>query len=569
MVIFNNMAAMSALNEMNRNNGKLGKMIKNVSSGMRINSAGDDAAGLSISEKMRVRIRALSQCNENSVKGQDLIDTASAAVDEQVNIMKQVKTIALRATDGTYTDKDRGTLQKEVSQLLDQSEDIANTTFNSIQLLNKRKLSKVTKYFDPNAPYRPNINNTPVLAQAANVPYTPQFGEYKDIGPSTNLYDASGNLISGLPAVGTQVATTSGGTLYNVVNNPFSNSLAYWVPGGSKSITELNLSGLNAAIGGNVPSGLDGLGFSFDCGGCNQFVTVMLDADTFNTTLYQGKTDQDPMCYVIGVRGVSGGANFEKDLAETIFNGINAATEGRKGKSLPSNTDTFTTVATRHDIQLKYYAATGKIAITKDGPEITLMNGNMGAMRETNGFRPEQDLYLQTGDRGSQNTKITLPNTTLSILFPASEKLWDIEPEEKDYPTEWPKGYDALSDAEKRTKWKNEVWQYPSRMVNLDVNYCVSSRERANRFLGDVDQAIKYLLNANTTLGAQSNRLDYTEDNIVVMHENTTAAESVLRDADMAKSVVEHAKYNLLTQASQSMLAQANQMPQGVLSLLQ
>ena len=137
MVIFNNMAAMSALNETNRNNNKLGKVVKQAASGMRINSAGDDASGYSISEKMRVKIRALGQCKENSAKGQDLIDTASAAIDEQVNIMKQVKTIALKATDGTYTDSDRRILQKELSQLLDASEDIANTQFNGISLLNQ------------------------------------------------------------------------------------------------------------------------------------------------------------------------------------------------------------------------------------------------------------------------------------------------------------------------------------------------------------------------------------------------------------------------------------------------
>ena len=98
---------------------------------------------------------------------------------------------------------------------------------------------------------------------------------------------------------------------------------------------------------------------------------------------------------------------------------------------------------------------------------------------------------------------------------------------------------------------------------------CQQQGERANDFLADVDQAIKYLLNANTTLGAESSRLDYTQDNIVVMQENTTAAESVQRDADIAKVAMEQAKYNFLQQASQSMLAQANQTPNGVLSLLQ
>ena len=196
MVIFNNMAAMSALNETNRNTSKLGKVIKQAASGMRINSAGDDASGYSISERMRIKIRALRQCKENSAKGQDLIDTALAAVDEQVNIMKQVKTIALRATDSIYTDSDRKNLQKELSQLLDQSEDISHTQFNGISLLDQKTINHVTKWFDSDVPYRPNVNNTPVIAQAAAANYDVPEGSYVDIlmpayDPNTAVEDSS------------------------------------------------------------------------------------------------------------------------------------------------------------------------------------------------------------------------------------------------------------------------------------------------------------------------------------------------------------------------------------------
>ena len=200
---------------------------------------------------------------------------------------------------------------------------------------------------------------------------------------------------------------------------------------------------------------------------------------------------------------------------------------------------------------------------------MVLMNGIMGEIKYDIGFKPEQKMYLQTEDKGSQNTKIYLQNTTNAMLFPKTSDSWDIDPKNEDYPDEWPKGYEDLSDAEKRKKWKNEVWRYPDQRVTLDLDNCVSNRENAEKFLDNVDQAIKYLLDVSTTLGAQSSRLDYTQDNLVVMQENTTAAESVQRDADMAKVAMEQAKYNLLQQASQSMLAQANQTPNGVLSLLQ
>lgn len=647
MVIFNNMAAMSALNETNRNNNKLGKVVKQAASGMRINSAGDDASGYSISERMRVKIRALGQCKENSAKGQDLIDTASAAVDQQVNIMKQVKTIALRATDSTYTDADRGNLQKELSQLLDQSEDIANTQFNGISLLNQKMVSETIKWFDADAPYKVNKNNIPVLKQAASGDYYVPQGEYVEITHSSVLYEhrnTPGMLLTVMPAAGYLVYDAAGtvhtvyqdssgcyrfdndsgaqievhgvanppgssnvgtstnvydgilpqiaspdtrlqvgdivsdtpyypGKSYQVVTNPFTGKLSYFNTDTFNDysyITEVDLSDLRNAIA-NVPEDLDGLGFSFDCGGCDQFVTIAFDASTSASNLYEGESrNPHPLCYVIGVKDVDD-TDFEKSLGEIIFNGVNAVTQGAKGNSLPSSTDTSTTLADRHTIKLNYYADTGKLSITKKDSNLALImkNGLMGEMKEDVGYKPEQNLYLHTDDKSSRNVKISLPNTTLSMLFPAASSCWDIDPKEVDYPEEWPKGYDTLSDAEKKAKWKEEVWQYPNRKVKLDVDQCVSNRERANDFLADVDQAIKYLLNANTTLGAESSRLDYTQDNIVVMQENTTAAESVQRDADIAKVAMEQAKYNFLQQASQSMLAQANQTPNGVLSLLQ
>lgn len=660
MVIFNNMAAMSALNENNRNTGKLGKVIKQASSGMRINSAGDDASGYSISEKMRVKIRALGQCKENSAKGQDLIDTASAAIDEQVNIMKQVKTIALKATDGTYTDSDRRILQKELSQMLDQSEDIANTQFNGISLLNQSMVSRSKKWFDADAPYRVNRNNIPVLAQAASGDYPVRQGVYVEVTSSSTLFDASittpGGVLTTQPIGGTVVFdaaknshtvyqdtvnnklyldsatgheialdgtsrlvdTTDGSYIYDgklppltapfaagmqvstsyvypPINNftievdkykssPGNDVLTYFDPSVSvpyNSITELDLSSLSAHVA-NVPQDLDGLGFSFDCGGCDQFVTIMFDASTGDSKLYEGNSgNPPPLCYVIGVENVTTVPSLEKSLGQAIFNGVNEATKWTKGTSLPSSSDTSTTITNDHNIQLNYYAASGKISITKSGPRMTMKNGLMGEMKEDVFYKPEQNLYLQTDTKGSFHTKISLPNTTLSMLFADSSAHWDIEPEESDYPDKWPSEYDFpdtwqdqyssadVTEAQKRERWEDEIWKYPNHKVDLDVDNCVSTIDKANEFLAGVDQAIKYLLNANTTLGAESRRLDYTQDNIVVMQENTTAAESVQRDADMAKTMMEYAKYNLLQQASQSMLAQANQTPNGVLSLLQ
>jgi flagellin-like hook-associated protein FlgL len=97
----------------------------------------------------------------------------------------------------------------------------------------------------------------------------------------------------------------------------------------------------------------------------------------------------------------------------------------------------------------------------------------------------------------------------------------------------------------------------------------VDTREKASAFLDNVHQAIKYLLYSNTTLGAQSNRLNYTSANLVNTVENTQASESTIRDADMAKEMTSYVKSNVLAQSAQAMLAQANQNSSSVLSLLQ
>ena len=159
-------------------------------------------------------------------------------------------------------------------------------------------------------------------------------------------------------------------------------------------------------------------------------------------------------------------------------------------------------------------------------------------------------------------------------MFPTDDSTWDIEPTKEDYPNPWPNGYDedrtwpaawgedylksaSLEDKRKRL-WREETWPYPVKGA-ISTATCVSTREKAVKFISSLDQALKYLTNAATTLGVQEVRLNYMNDNIVTSHENTTAAESVIRDADMASEMTNYTKYNVLMQSAQSMLSQSNQ----------
>ena len=116
MVVKNNMSAISTLNTLNKNSSALSNSLKKVSSGMKINSAADDASGYAISERMRVQIRGLDQANQNTQNGTSMMKVAEGAVSSTVDILKTLKEKVINAANDTNTDSDRATIQKELDQ---------------------------------------------------------------------------------------------------------------------------------------------------------------------------------------------------------------------------------------------------------------------------------------------------------------------------------------------------------------------------------------------------------------------------------------------------------------------
>ena len=139
MVFKNNMQAVNTLNTLNKNQSELSKSLQKVSSGMKINSAGDDASGMAISERMRVQVRALDQDNDNTMNGSALLRTAEGAVQSTIEILKTLKEKAINAANDTNTDEDRRLIQKEVDRLIDQIDDNALTTYNGKYLVDGSK----------------------------------------------------------------------------------------------------------------------------------------------------------------------------------------------------------------------------------------------------------------------------------------------------------------------------------------------------------------------------------------------------------------------------------------------
>lgn len=163
MSIYNNLTAMSALHENNRNEKSLAKMLKRAASGMKINSAGDDASGYAISEKMRVKLRALEQNDRNVKNGASMLRTASGAVQEQTNLLKTIKQKVIDASNDTNTDQDREVIQKEIDHCYSQMADIVyDTEFNGEKILLGNSVAEVVSSWE--------VLNNAMLADNSDIP---------------------------------------------------------------------------------------------------------------------------------------------------------------------------------------------------------------------------------------------------------------------------------------------------------------------------------------------------------------------------------------------------------------
>lgn len=189
MSIYNNLAAMSALHENNRNEKNLSKILKQAASGMKINSAGDEASGYAISEKMRIKLRALDQNDRNVKNGSSMLKVASGAVQEQTNLLKTIKQKVIDASNDTNNDHDREVIQKEIDQYYSQMQDIVyDTEFNGEKILMGNAVSEVVSSWEKkDIPTLADDSEIPGLLPDANeASLDGQQGPFATFGKSTD-----------------------------------------------------------------------------------------------------------------------------------------------------------------------------------------------------------------------------------------------------------------------------------------------------------------------------------------------------------------------------------------------
>ena len=438
MVVKNNMSAVNTLNILNRNQSALAKSLQKVSSGMKINDAGDDASGYAISERMRVQIRSLDQDKQNTQNGNSMMKTAEGAVASTVEILKTLKEKAINAANDTNTDEDRRTIQKEINQMVDQIDDNALATYN---------------------------------------------GKY--------LVDGSRN------SIGTATCTT-------LTNNALSTASAW-----ASVLTDLQ-SRQNESL--NIQS-TDNVTVSYVRQGRTYTTTFSVGnqtlADIIGKTAFNG-TDSVKGSSMVG--GTTAGAWIGLDKAgNSVYTADNktALSINAAGAGTTFQVSAFTIGITDNTGALRKTANTA------------LDNFNERIRAENKS--EDNALVLQTGVKANQAIKVSMTDMRSLALGM--------------------KGTDGSV-------------------------ISVQTQDKANAAINSIDSALQKALDEQANIGAVQTRLRYTASNLTTQSENVQNSESTIRDADMAKEMTEYTKNNVLLQAAQSMLAQANQNSSAVLSLL-
>jgi flagellin len=515
MRIYNNVNAVNAQRNLSITGFALAKSIEKLSSGLRINRAADDAAGLSISEKLRAQIRGVMQAMRNAQDGVSMIQTAEGALNEVHSMLQRMRELAVQAANDTLTLEDRRAINSELQNLQQEINAIANrTTFNGKSLL------------------------TGSLATSVHSSST--FAVGSRVGSEGQVTDIT---INGTLADGT----------YTFAYDEATNTLSVTGPGSYAADVVLSLDDLAVPTTFTVD---DGSGNGFTLQVTNTFRTV----DQLGRALAGRSIEVDS-------GNVAATSDLRGDPDTTIRTALAHVSAIDVSGALAGDTYTFSYNQTAQAITLTR-GSDGAVqtinigsgyAPVPAGGRFTLNFEALGvriSFETTTGLNTPDDigfgldLYeLKTSGDDSAHFQVG-PNSGHSYVVKFSRVLVDNDastPELQNL-------YTALDD------FANMVGNSPG--TNAD------QVEKAKDLITALDGAISYVNNVRSQLGAAQNRLEHTIANLGVQHENLTASESRIRDVDMAAEMVTFTRNQILQQAGVAVLAQANAMPQSVLQLL-
>ena len=559
MRIQHNIMAMNAYRNYSNNTSALSKNLEKLSSGYKINRAGDDAAGLAISEKMRAQITGLDKAQDNAKDGISLVQTAEGALTEVHDMLNRMVELATQSANGTYDNEtDRANLQKEVDQLKAEIDRIADSAnFNGIKLLDgslagESEVSNLAMdestavkgiYTTANTAATGDLSDLTTDDIGKTLDYTVTWKDangkeqtttvsltYQGDGTGIDNTTASANYFT--DANGNKYMLSTNGTLSQAdVQDAIVASLKADKTFSSNFDTAESGTGISftAKADGSAGAQIIGIGLS---------ETTSLTAGGFAASMAADITrSQEPYDSLqkFNAADLQVGAGTDKleDLEKKIFE-INGH---------------------------KFLVGTG---LTNDqikglGDDVTIISQANATIDATDAAQIAAEISRVTGLETSAGTAVPDASIIATDIVFTKDRL------NLDGDALTLQIGDTSDDYNQLTVEIQDMHTSSLGIEGLDI----STQDGAQAAVDVIKNAINMVSDVRGTLGATQNRLDHTMNNLSVMEENIQDAESSIRDTDVADEMMEYTKNNILIQSAQAMLAQANQVPQGVLQLLQ
>ena len=472
MVVQHNLRAMNSNRMLGITQGTLSKSAEKLSSGYKVNRAADDAAGLSISEKMRKQIRGLSQASLNAEDGISAVQTAEGALTEVHDMLQRMNELAVKASNGTNALSDRQTIQDEVDQLLTEIDRVAETTkFNETYLLK---------------------GDTDTVTKKASA---------KDAGLVGTLREGATSATFTINKLSLGDKVSIGGQEYTI--------------GGTTANVTASFQTLKANFKGGELVTLDGVQYTIAAGSTveNEDKNI-LAADKIEAKIKDGSS--------FTYNGVTHTAMVKADGTSGDVNGRDATNA------------TILTIDQAEKMILQELTLANNIGTDSDAPA-TVTKAERADANDPN--KKYVDYIIEKGD--------------ISVKEDLNFSLH------------------VGADADMNNKIGVKIQALDTSGLGIrGLNVKDGSGASATYAIDAIADAVSKVSAQRSLLGAVQNRLEHTINNLDNVVENTTAAESQIRDTDMATEMVKYSNANILSQAGQSMLAQGNQSNQGVLSLL-
>ena len=647
MVISHNLQAMNAQRQLGNVSTDIAKNTEKLSSGYKINRAADDAAGLSISEKMRKQLRGLSQASENSQHGVSFVQIADGALTEVHDMLDRMVELTVQAANGTNSSFDRSAIQKEIDQLTKEINRVQETTqFNKIPVFSENGHSPDEGIFNS------NIISAAVLDTGSSKFTFAYIGSDGNASQTQNT-TATGKVNSGLDKEFADFVVAAASSAAAKITSAYP-SLATASSEVKIGLDVHNIDGKNNTLASAQ------LSMSYTSSWTQMTYTMNIDSSDYNPgkftsmtdtqkadlaatiahemthlimqdTLTHGMINDFPKWFKEGTAQTSSGdggwvnnslgLNPSDDEIKAFMSNLNSNPYGAgylatmalgyevaKAQSLGTAYDSATikaglnklfndlvTQGQTHSLSHAIAIATNRKYLSLTDFENKFKNGNTDFFNAVKGIlgKKNQSSHRESGSLLASSLDEAQSETFKPANLSGSTGVnYVIDPSATAFANSFGSGFPSVpspvrgarhgvseggedidvhagADADMTNKIAIKRYDISAMAIFDGDKVDVMTEESATNSIDIVGMAKERISRVRSYYGAIQNRLEHTIKNLDNVVENTTAAESQIRDTDMASEMVKYTKNNILMQAGQSMLTQANQSTQGVLSLLQ